>query len=148
MLQEKFTFCNSPVNVREPRQTACLLHFATRYARKLPVNLEINVPERIPSGADELQQMEGLHQATLLALLSLPFECIRYCLHCSNLQLAISSLEACQLCESSATCFMYSSMSKIHCPARYLCLTYCTLDVKKVIFFQPCRLYHCGCGFP
>ena len=64
-LQEKFTFCNSPVNVREPRQSACLLHFATRYARKLPVNLEVVVPDKVPTGADELQHMEGLHQVSL-----------------------------------------------------------------------------------
>lgn len=63
--QEKFTFCNAPVNVREPRQTACLLHFATRYANKLPVNLEVVATDKVPATADELQHMESLHQVQL-----------------------------------------------------------------------------------
>lgn len=61
-MQEKYWFCMAPVNLREPRQSAALLHFASRYAARLPVTLEIAVPTELPRTPDELQKLEQLHQ--------------------------------------------------------------------------------------
>ena len=54
----------APVKLKDPRQAAALLHFATRFAQKLPVELDVNVPESQPRTPDELSFFEGLHQVS------------------------------------------------------------------------------------
>jgi len=61
-IQERYTFCNAPVRVREPKHAAVLLHFATIYASKQPVELQVTAPAATPETPDQLHHMENLHQ--------------------------------------------------------------------------------------
>ena len=56
-------FCNAPVRVKEPKHAAVLLHFATTYASKQPVELQVRAPDGVPETPEQLHHMENLHQA-------------------------------------------------------------------------------------
>ena len=58
----RYKFCLAPVNVRDPRQAAALLHFAVKYAKGLPVTLDIHIPTSPALTAEGLRELEAIHQ--------------------------------------------------------------------------------------
>ena len=52
----------APANMRDPRIAAALLHFATRYAARETVSLDMTHPTRAPKSPDGLMEMEASHQ--------------------------------------------------------------------------------------
>ena len=58
----------APVNIRDPRMAAALLHFAARYAHGMPATLDIALPDLVPITSEELRHIEATHQVPIPAL--------------------------------------------------------------------------------
>ncbi|KAK9815173.1 hypothetical protein WJX73_009704 [Symbiochloris irregularis] len=67
-LQDRFLFCMAPANLRDPRVASALLHFATRYAAREAVTLDMHAPMAAPKSSDGLMEMELTHQVLSLWL--------------------------------------------------------------------------------
>lgn len=52
----------APANLRDPRVASALLHFATRYAERETVTLDMHAPMTAPKSSDGLMEMEATHQ--------------------------------------------------------------------------------------
>ena len=61
-LEDRYRFAMSPCNTRIPSAMAALLHFATAYAARTPVPLDMAVPERVPANSEELRRLEESYQ--------------------------------------------------------------------------------------
>lgn len=76
--QERLSFCMAPVSLRDPRLASALLQFATRYAAKQVVHLDVNERRAPPGSPDELQQMEITHQVCPAGQLPCGHHCERW----------------------------------------------------------------------
>ena len=56
----------APANMRDPRIAAALLQFATCYASRQVVSLDIAISSKVPKTADGLMEMEATHQVGTL----------------------------------------------------------------------------------
>ena len=54
----------APANLRNPSIAAALLQFATRYAAKQPVAVDVAIPASVPNSAEGLMDTEATHQAS------------------------------------------------------------------------------------
>lgn len=61
-LQERFWFCMSPCNLRNPVLAAALLRFAEKFAAKEPVQPSVPWKDAVPQTSDELCDLEAAHQ--------------------------------------------------------------------------------------
>ena len=61
-LEDRYRFAMSPCNTRNPAAMASLLHFATAYAARTPVPLDLAVPDRVPGSSEELKRLEETYQ--------------------------------------------------------------------------------------
>ena len=90
--QERFWFCMAPANLRNPRIAAALLQFATRYAARQMVALDVAMPTSTPSSADGLMEMEATHQVRLsVHLQCFPVQFVHGSCQHSGIQIGSSS---------------------------------------------------------
>ncbi len=71
-LEDRYRFAMSPCNTRNPAAMASLLHFATAYAARTPVPLDLAVPDRVPGSSEELKRLEETYQVRCSGSLSTP----------------------------------------------------------------------------
>ena len=61
-LEDRYRFAMSPCNTRNAAAMTSLLHFATAYAARTPVPLDVPVPDRVPASSEELKRLEETYQ--------------------------------------------------------------------------------------
>lgn len=61
-LEDRFNFCFSPVNIRDPKAMFHLLKFASSYSQNLPVNIAMGIPTGSARNNKELLDLETKHQ--------------------------------------------------------------------------------------
>ncbi|GAA0167821.1 DNA metabolism protein [Lithospermum erythrorhizon] len=61
-LEDRFNFCFTPVNIRDPKAVYHLLRFASSYAQELPVNIAMGIPTCSARNDSELLDLETKHQ--------------------------------------------------------------------------------------
>lgn len=61
-LQDRYNFCFSPVNTRDPQSMSSLLRFAFQYSKNLPVRIAMGVPKESAKNDEDLLNLETKHQ--------------------------------------------------------------------------------------
>ncbi|XP_065856741.1 DExH-box ATP-dependent RNA helicase DExH18, mitochondrial isoform X2 [Euphorbia lathyris] len=78
-LEDRFNFCFSPVNIRDPKAMYYLLRFASSYSQKVPVSIAMGMPKGSARNDSELLDLETRHQVLSMYLwLSNQFEFERF----------------------------------------------------------------------
>ncbi|WCJ25731.1 ATP-dependent RNA helicase mitochondrial putative [Euphorbia peplus] len=78
-LEDRFNFCFSPVNIRDPKAMYYLLRFASSYGQKVPVSIAMGMPKGSARNDSELLDLETRHQVLSMYLwLSNQFELERF----------------------------------------------------------------------
>ncbi|XP_058096514.1 DExH-box ATP-dependent RNA helicase DExH18, mitochondrial isoform X2 [Magnolia sinica] len=67
-LQDRFNFCFSPVNIRDPKAMYHLLRFASSYSQDLPVGIAMGMPKGSARNDSELLDLETKHQVLSMYL--------------------------------------------------------------------------------
>lgn len=67
-LEDRFNFCFSPVNIRDPRAMYHLLRFASAYSQNVPVNVAMGMPKGSARNDAELLNLETKHQVLSMYL--------------------------------------------------------------------------------
>lgn len=74
-LEDRFNFCFTPVNIRDPKAMFHLLKFASSYSQDLRVNIAMGMPKGSAENDKELLDLETKHQVLSMYLwLSYHFE--------------------------------------------------------------------------
>jgi len=61
-LQDRYNFCFSPVNTRDPQAMSSLLRYAFQYSNNLPVRIAMGVPTESAKNDEDLLNLETKHQ--------------------------------------------------------------------------------------
>lgn len=61
-LEDRYNFCFSPVNTRDPQAMSSLLRFAFQYSKNLPVRIAMGVPKESAKNDEDLLNLETKHQ--------------------------------------------------------------------------------------
>lgn len=61
-LEDRYSFCFSPVNTRDPQAMSSLLRFAFQYSKNLPVRIAMGVPKESAKNDEDLLNLETKHQ--------------------------------------------------------------------------------------
>ncbi|XP_072972444.1 ATP-dependent RNA helicase SUV3L, mitochondrial [Typha angustifolia] len=67
-LQERFSFCFAPVNIRDPKAMYHLLRFASHYSQNRPVSIAMGMPKGSARNDAELLDLETKHQVVSMYL--------------------------------------------------------------------------------
>jgi ATP-dependent RNA helicase SUPV3L1/SUV3 len=67
-LEERFTFCFSPVSARDAKSVGALLHYARSYSKRIPLQLLIGRPSSSPAIDFQLMDLEDKYKLISLYL--------------------------------------------------------------------------------